>query len=48
MMGQLHKESKHFEFNCLLNKNINALKIDDLVVNALTPVSDINTSHSKK
>jgi len=42
MMGQLHKDSKHYEFNCALNTNIKALAIDELVINSLNPVSDIN------
>jgi len=46
MMGQLHKESKHYEFNCLLNTKIKTLKIVELVINSLNPVSDINTSKS--
>ncbi len=44
MMGQLHKDSKHYEFNCALNTNIKALEIDELVINSLIPVSDVNTS----
>ena len=35
MLGQLHKDKKRFEFNCALNKDIKALKIDDLVINSL-------------
>ena len=35
MTGQLHKETKRFEFNCALNKDLAALKIDDLVINSL-------------
>ena len=46
MMGQLHKDSKHYEFNCALNTEIKALKIDELVINSLSPVSDINTSET--
>jgi hypothetical protein len=48
MMGQLHKDSKHYEFNCALNTNIKALEIIELVIGSLNPVSDVNTSHSKK
>jgi len=44
MMGQLHTDSKHYEFNCALNKKIKALEIVGLVINSLDPVSDINTS----
>ena len=44
MMGQLHKDSKHYEFNCLLNTKIKALEIIELVIGSLNAVSDINTS----
>jgi len=44
MMGQLHKDRKHYEFNCALNTNIKALEIDELVINSLIPVSDTNAS----
>jgi len=44
MMGQLDKDSKHYEFNCALNTEIKALEIIGLVINSLNPVSDINTS----
>jgi len=44
MMGQLHTDSKHYEFNCALNTEIKALEIVGLVINSLDPVSDINTS----
>ena len=44
MMGQLHTDSKHYEFNCALNTDIKALKIDELVINSLDPVPDTNTS----
>jgi len=48
MMGQLHKDSKHYEFNCALNTNIKALAIDELVIESLDPVSDINTSKASQ
>ena len=48
MMGQLHKDSKHYEFNCALNTDIKALEIVGLVINSLNPVSDINTSKPSK
>ena len=35
MIGQLHKDTKHYEFNCALNKDIKALKIEELVINSL-------------
>ena len=35
MLGQLHKGKKHFEFNCFLNTDSKALKIEELVVNSL-------------
>lgn len=35
MSGQLHKDSKRYEFNCVLNKEIQSLKIKDLVINSL-------------
>ena len=35
MIGQLHKDAKRYEFNCVLNKNIESLKIEDLVINSL-------------
>ncbi len=35
MSGQLHKGKKHFEFNCLLNKDAKNLKIENLVINSL-------------
>ena len=44
MMGQLHKDNKHYEFNCALNKKINTLEIIELVIESLDPVSDTNTS----
>ena len=44
MMGQLHKDSTHYEFNYALNTNIKVLEIDELVINSLIPISDINTS----
>ena len=46
MMGQLHTDSKHYEFNCALNTEIKALEIVGLVINSLNPVSDINTSQT--
>jgi len=48
MMGQLHTNSKHYEFNCALNTNIKALEIVGLVINSLNPVSDITTSKTSK
>ena len=44
MMGQLHKDNKHYEFNCALNKKINTLEIIELVIESLDLVSDTNTS----
>ena len=35
MLGQLHKDAKRYEFNCVLNKDIESLKIEDLVINSL-------------
>ena len=35
MTGQLHKDTKRYEFNCALNKDIKALNIEDLVINPL-------------
>ena len=35
MSGQLHKDSRRYEFNCVLNKEIGSLKIKDLVINGL-------------
>lgn len=35
MIGQLHKDSKRYEFNCVLNKEIESLKLKDLVINPL-------------
>jgi len=48
MMGQLHTESKHYEFNCALNTKIKALEIVGLVINSLNPVSDTNTSKTTR
>ena len=48
MMGQLHTDSKHYEFNCALNKKINALEIVGLVIGSLDPVSDVNTSKASQ
>ena len=48
MMGQLHTDSKHYEFNCALNKKIKALKIIELVIGSLDPVSDVNTSKASQ
>ena len=35
MTGQLHKEGKRYEFNCFLNKESKALKIEELIIEAL-------------
>ena len=35
MVGQLHKDSKRYGFNCVLNKEIGSLKIKDLVIGGL-------------
>ena len=35
MMGQLHKKKEHFEFNCLLNKSMKKLQIEELVIDSL-------------
>lgn len=35
MTGQLHKETKRYEFTCALNKELKTLKIEDLVINPL-------------
>ena len=44
MMGQLHKDSKHYEFNCFLNKEIKSLTIIELVIESLDNGLDTNTS----
>ena len=48
MIGQLHTDSKHYEFNCALNTKIKALEIVGLVIESLDPVSDVNTSKTAK
>lgn len=35
MTGQLHKDGKRFEYNCLLSKKGESLKITDLVIDQL-------------
>ena len=35
MIGQIYKNSIRYEFNCVLNKEIESLKLKDLVINPL-------------
>ena len=44
MTGQLHKDGKYYEFNCVLNTDIKALKIEGVAIDSIDPVPDTNTS----